>query len=97
MKLDLKLLSIRFSQAKDEPPVPTEGVNAYLLERLLLPCMNGGAVHPKDIDYEAFDMDDVNALEDYYTELWKAGGKLRQLTETVQKLPPEAQKVRMFC
>ena len=42
-------------------------------------------------------MDDVNALEDYYTELWKAGGKLRQLTETVQKLPPEAQKVRMFC
>ena len=41
MKLDLKLLSMRFSQAKDEQPVSTEGVNSYLLEKILLPYMNG--------------------------------------------------------
>lgn len=97
MKLDLKLLSIRFSQAKDEPPVPTEGVNAYLLEKLLLPSMNGETICLKDIDYEAFDPDDIETLGDYYTALWKAGGELRQLTETVQKLPPEARKARVFC
>ena len=37
MRLDLKLLAMRFSQAEDAPPVPTEGVNPYLLEKILTP------------------------------------------------------------
>lgn len=97
MKLDLKLLSIRFSQAKDEPPVPTEGVNPYLLGQILLPCMNGKTIKLQDIDYEAFDVDDIEDLANYYCKLSKAGGRLTQLTETIQKLSPEAQKARMFC
>lgn len=97
MKLDLKLLSIRFSQAKDEPPVSTEGVNPYLLEKILLPSLNGGTIYLRDIDYGAFEAEDIGPLEEYYTQLWNAGGKLGQLTETVRKLPPEARKARMFC
>ena len=58
MKLDLKLLAIRFSQAKDEPPAPTEGVNPYLLEKILLPCMNGESILLRDIDYSAFDVEE---------------------------------------
>ena len=97
MKLDLNLLSIRFSQAKDEQAVSTDGVKKYLLEEILLPCMNDKAVYLRDVDFEAFDAEDVNELEEYYGELYKAGRKLRQLTETVGKLSPEAQKARMFC
>lgn len=97
MKLDLELLSMRFSQAKDEPPIPTDGVNGYLLQKILLPCMNGENVRLRDIDYNAFDVEDVDMLERYYDDLSRAGGKLRQLTETVQKCPPEARKVRLFC
>ena len=97
MKMDLKLLSMRFSQMKDEPPVPTEGVNKYLLEKILRPCLNGGAVFLQDIDYEAFDVADIDQLEDYYGALFRASGNLRQLTEVIGNLPPEAQKVRMFC
>jgi len=97
MKLDLNLLSMRFSQKKNEPPVPTEGVNPYLLEKILLPCMDGGTVRLRDIDYEAFDMEDIEPLEEYYSKLFKAGGKLEQFTETVRNIPPEARKARVFC
>ena len=97
MKLDLNLLSIRFSQAKDEQAVSTDGVNKYLLEEILLPCMNDKDVYLRDINFEAFDTEDVNELERYYGELFRAGMKLRQLTETVGKLSAEAQKARMFC
>ena len=97
MKLDLKLLVMRFSQAKDEPPVQTDGVNEYLLKKILLPCMNNEKVCLRDIDYDAFDMEDVDLLERYYNDLSRAGGKLQQLTETVQNIRPEARKARMFC
>lgn len=97
MKLDLKLLSTRLSQAKDEPPVPTDGVNPYLLVKILLPCMNDERILLRDIDYDAFEVEDVDALEEYYDKLSRAGGRLRQFTETVQKCPPEARRVRQFC
>ena len=97
MTLDLKLLSMRFSQMKDEPPVSTEGVNSYLLEQILLPCLNNGTVYLRDIDYEAFDKEDIDLLERYYDNLSRVCGTLWQLTETVANLPPEAQKARMFC
>lgn len=97
MKLDLTLLSMRFSQAKEEPSVPTDGVNPYLLEKILLPCMNGESVLLRDIDYEAFEVEDIDSLEDYYDELSRAGSQLGQLAETVRKCPPEARKVRLFC
>lgn len=97
MKLDLKLLSMRFSQAKDELPVPTDGVNPYLLEKILLPCMNGGSVLLRDIDCDAFEVEDVDELEKYYDKLSRAGSQLGQLTETVRNCPPEARKVRLFC
>lgn len=97
MKLDLELLSMRFSQAKDEPPVPTDGINPYLLEKILLPCMNDESVLLRDIDYDAFEIEDIDDLESYYDSLSRAGCQLGQLTETVRKCPPEARKARLFC
>lgn len=97
MKLDLKLLSMRFSQTKDEPLVPTEGVNPYLLEKILLPCMNNGIVYLRDIDYGAFTDDDIDSLQSYYNSFSRAGRQLQQFMETVQKLPPEAHRTRTFC
>lgn len=97
MKLDLKLLSMRFSQARNEPPAPTEGVNAYLLEKILLPCMNGGKILLQDIEFDSFEVKDIDELEEYYNELSKAGVKLRQFMETVRNLPSVTCKTRSFC
>lgn len=97
MKLDLTLLSMRFSQTEDEPPVSTDGINPYLLEKILLPCMNGESVLLRNIDYEAFEVEDIDSLEDYYDELSRAGSQLGQVTEAVRKYPPEARKIRLFC
>lgn len=66
MKLNLKLLATRFSQTKDGPPVSEDGVNRYLLEQVLRPNLKGGLLRLGDIDFDAFDADDVPALEDYY-------------------------------
>ena len=97
MKLDLKLLAIRFSQAKDEPPAPAEGVNPYLLEKILLPYMNGESILLRDIDYSAFDVEDIEPLAEYHDELAQAGYTLEKLAKPVHNLPPYAKKPRTFC
>lgn len=97
MKLNLKLLSTRFFQAKDEPPVPEDGVNRYLLESILRPNLNGATLCLGDIDYNAFDEEDVPALEDYYTRLEQASRALRQFAQTVERVPPVPDRTRMFC
>jgi hypothetical protein len=97
VKLDLELLSMRFSQAKDEPPVSSDGVNQYLLEKILQPCMNGESILLRDIDYNAFELEDIGPLAEYHDALAQAVYKLEQLTKTVQNLPPQAKKSRTFC
>jgi len=71
MKLNLKLLSTRFFQAKEQPCVPADGVNRYLVEQVLRPNLDGKLLRLGDIDFDAFDADDVSALEDYYEKLSK--------------------------
>lgn len=97
MKLNLKLLATRFSQAEDESPVPEDGVNRYLLDNILRPTMSGDTLCLGDIDYDAFDEDDVFALEDYHERLARAAGLLGQFAQTVDHIPPTPKKARMFC
>lgn len=97
MKLDLKLLSIRVSQTEDQPCVPEDGVNRYLLENVLRPNLEGKLLRLGNIDFDAFDADDVPALEDYYEKLSKASQNLSQFAQTVHRVPPAAQKARTFC
>ncbi len=97
MKLNLKLLSTRFSQAKDEPSVSDGGVNRYLLEQVLRPNLEGELLRLGDIDFGAFDADDVPALEDYYDRLYKASQDFSQFAQTLSRVPPAPRTVRSFC
>lgn len=97
MKLNLKLLATRFFQAKDEPLVPEDGVNRYLLESVLRPNLDGDTLCLGDIDYDAFDEEDVSALEDYYNNLARTARILGQFAHTVDRVPPAPQTTRMFC
>lgn len=97
MKLNLKLLATRFSQAKDGPPVSDDGVNRYLLEQVLRPNLEGNLLRLGDIDFGAFDADDVPALEDYYDRLYQAAQDLSQFAQTLSRVPPTPRTVRSFC
>ena len=97
MKLNLKLLSTRLSQAEDEPPVPDDGINRYLLEQVLRPNLEGKFLRLGDIDFNAFDADDVPALEDYYDRLYQASQNLSQFAQTLNRVPPAPKAVRAFC
>lgn len=97
MKLNLKLLATRFSQAEDEPPVPEDGVNRYLLEHILRPNLEGNGLCLGDINFEAFEADDVPALEDYHDRLFAASRTLSQFAETVDRVPPAPRETRAFC
>ena len=97
MKLNLERLSARFFQAKDQPCVPEDGVNRYLLENVLRPNLEGKLLRLGDIDFDAFDADDVSALEDYYEKLSKASQNLSQFAQTVARGPPAPKEARAFC
>ncbi len=97
MRLDLKLLSIRFSQKKEEPPVPQDGINTYLLENILMPTLDSKDIYLKDVDFTAFDVDDIDKLEDYYNQLYNTGRRLDQFIQTVAQTLPSASSIRSFC
>lgn len=97
MKLNLKLLATRLFQVEDEPPVPDDGINRYLLEQVLRPNLEGKILRLGDIDFNAFDADDVPALEDYYDRLYQANQDLSQFAQTVDRVPPASGAARAFC
>lgn len=97
MRLDLELLSIRFSQKKEEPPVPQDGINTYLLENILMPTLDSKDIYLKDVDFTAFDVDDIDKLEDYYNQLYNTGRRLDQFIQTVAQTLPSASSIRSFC
>lgn len=97
MRLDLKLLSKRFYQKKEEPPIPQEGLNRYLLKEILTPVLHRTDIYLQDIDFTAFDVDDVDALENYYGQLYNAGRRLEQFIQTAAQTAPVAGSTRSFC
>ncbi len=97
MKLNLKLLAVRFSEAKEEPLVPTDGVNRYLIDNVLVPAMSGETLYVCDIDFSAFDQDDIEALMEYHDSLNLEMQKLSQFAGPVSRTLPAPRRTRAFC
>lgn len=97
MKLDLKRLADLLSQQEDNDSVSKEGVNDYLLNKILFPCVNGETVRLSDIDFDAFDVEDVDTLVDYYEALLHWVYELEELAKGLGGIRPAAVKRRAFC
>lgn len=97
MKLRLKDLCREFGRAKEEESVPSEGINPYLLEKVLRPALQGNAPKLGDIDYEQFDVEDIGALSNYYDNVEKVAEKLGQFVSAAASLPPVPSRERLFC
>lgn len=97
MKLDLKLLSAHFARLEDEPSIPRGGVNDYLLDKILFPCMNGKGLFLDDIDFDAFEAEDVEALAEFYNKLTSRTYTLAEFVRAVAEIQPAAVHSRGFC
>lgn len=97
MKLNLKLLAARFSQAKEEPLIPSDGVNRYLIDNVLVPAMSGKTLYARDIDFSAFDLDDIEMLAEYHDSLNHESRKLGQFAGPVSRTLPTPRRTRAFC
>lgn len=97
MNINLKLLSMRFFQTPEEPAISAEGVNPYLLEHVLKPYLREEKLHYGDLDYEAFEADDLRPFINYYETLYPVASKLEQFTCTIAATCPDALKLRQFC
>ena len=97
MKVDLKLLAGHLSRREDEADAVWREVNSYLVHQILLPCMDGTTICLCDIDFDAFDAEDVEALEETYHKKQHQAYALKSLKRTMDGICPVAAPVRAFC
>ena len=97
MKLDLELLFANLSRTEEDTSVSRDGVNDYLIDKILFPCMNGGAIRLCDIDFDAFDAEDVNALMAFHSKLESRADAVDCLAKRVSAIQPVPAAFRSFC
>jgi len=97
MKVELRQLAALLSRLEDEPVIPRDGVNSYLLDKVLAPSMNGDALCLGEIDFDAFDLEDVSVLADYYDDLQQQSYVLSQWARAMVEVLPAASSSRAFC
>lgn len=97
MKLHLKDLCRAFRQAEEAETTSAEGVNPYLLEKVLRPTLQGKAPMLKDIDYDQFEDSDISELADYCERLENTSRKLEQFVGAVANIRAVPCRSRRFC
>lgn len=97
MKLNLKDLYRAFEQAEEGVTTPIDGVNTYLLEKVLRPTLQGKAPRLQEIDYSKFEDDDISDLADYCERLGRSVVKLEQFTGAVAAIEAIPSHSRQFC
>ena len=97
MKLDLKLLAVHLSRLEQEDRIPRDRVNSYLLDKILIPCMNGECIQLQDINFDAFELEEVEDLFAAYSGLDREVHVAQCLRWAAGELAPEATHTRTFC
>ena len=97
MKLDLELLFTSLSRTEENTSVSRDGVNDYLIDKILFSCMNGERIFLKDIDFSAFDAEDVEELERFYDRMTAPVQQLEKVVTAMRTVDPVAASSRKFC
>lgn len=97
MKLDLELLFTNLSRTEDYTGVSRDGINGYLIDKILFPCMNGETIRLCDIDFNAFDAEDVEELEGFYGRMTASVHELEKVLAAMSTASPVAANSRRFC
>ena len=97
MKIDLSKL-LKGLEALPHTPAPKpKKVSPYVLTHILKPLTAGKPVSFADLNFEAFDEDDLDSLYDMLSELEDRTDRLDRLRSTFYRAEPKAAVQRKFC
>jgi len=97
MELNVKRLAERFSAATAEDTVPKGDTNPYLISAVIEPMRAGKAVRYGEIDFSAFELDDLRRAAGYCEDFDRTSSKLEQLVANISASEPLACTTRSFC
>ena len=98
--LDLEHMVSALKKADTRPIIPefieTEG-ERYIFENVVLKYISKKPVHVGDIDFDAFDEDDIVSLIDDKSEFIEEKlGALHRIVDVFSKMPAKATRERKF-
>ena len=98
MIVDLKMLITELSGAESSKlPIQEYPVTKYLLDNLMNPLLMGKTIQLGDLDYSAFDTDDLEDLLNHLSENSRLHEALKGLNQYFNKAEPQAIARRSFC
>ena len=97
MDIDLNRLTTRLHSALPEDTVPKGETNPYLIAAIIEPYLSGRKVKYGDIDFSAFELDDLRRAAGYCDDIDRTSSVLRGLVDRVSASEAAACKVRSFC
>ena len=78
-------------------PTQEYPVKRYLMDSLLSPLLAGKEMSLGDLDFSAFDLDDLEDLQEYLNENSRLNNALTGLYRVFYKAEPQAVARRSFC
>jgi hypothetical protein len=97
MTADLKRFCVLLRKTEEDEYLDTSGLSPYLMQNLFHPYMEGRDIPLNSLDYDAFDLGDLDRLHEYLGDLETVYGALHGKTENLRKSPPAARPQRAFC
>lgn len=97
MKMDMVMLCTGLKNAEEAPIVKAVSCNAYLLEKVMWPLMRGETVRYDEIDFEKFDVTEIEQVQNYCEQVSVMAAHLEQVIGDIAGIDPVASSVRQFC
>ena len=97
MKIDIERLTQALSDVKAAETVSTGEVNAYLLNEVIRPLLQGVTLCYGDVDYSRFDIDDLRVAARYCENIGDMSYRLRGVIDNIAKARAKPCARRAFC
>lgn len=97
MKVDLQRFCTLLRETQEDEYLDSSGVSPYLMDHLFHPYMAGEDIPLNSLDYDAFDLNDLDQLFDFLGDLSTVYNVLCGKAENLRKATPAARPTRAFC
>lgn len=97
MEIVLKIFCNNLEQAKANKNMDTSGLSDYLMNHLFWPYLRGKKIRLGDLNYDAFELHELDRLMEYVDDLEYFTNTVGRMTERLNKSIPLARTTKSFC